>query len=51
MPASRICSSAEYFSVSTILVLAVLNSSTSVESGSCSLLPFPCNPRLGNWDS
>ena len=46
IPASRISSSGEFLSVNTNLVFAVLNSSTSEESGSCSRLPFPYNPTL-----
>jgi len=46
IPASPICSSGESLRISTSLVFAVLNSSTSEESGSCSLLVFPYSPTL-----
>ena len=46
IPASWIRSSGESLNVSTSLVLAVLNSSTSKDSGSCSLLFFPYSPIL-----
>ncbi|KAH3866558.1 hypothetical protein DPMN_029651 [Dreissena polymorpha] len=46
VPASWICSSAETLSVSTSLVLAVLNCSTSEDSTGCSLFLFPYSPTL-----
>ena len=54
IPASRISSSGKSLNVSTSLVLAVLNSSTSEDKGSCSLLLFPYSPilvRLGGIPS